>query len=327
MLHEIAVHLIEPAFYLFLPQHRFFWFYLCSAIGIALVICYFRQSTGEGRSIPAALRAAFPRRIFLHRSALLDYRYVLINHVLQVVILGALIVNTATMTGGFLAFLRFALGGEGTNATPGPVASVIFTLCMVLALDGGLFVAHWLQHKIPTLWEFHTVHHSAEVLTPITVLRMHPVDMILNALTQAALLGAANAVFLYIYSAPVSEVTVVGANALTFLFFVGGYHLRHSHIWIMFPRGIRDPISSPALHHIHHSKSPKHFDKNFARIFTFWDRLAGTLYIPKQKEELEFGLEEKDHKQLSTIWQLYATPFRKAFGRLRRATRRAESAH
>ena len=39
--------------------------------------------------------------------------------------------------------------------------------------------------------------------------------------------------------------------------------------WILFPRGIRSHIRSPALHHIHHSKNPKHFDKNFARVFTF----------------------------------------------------------
>ncbi|MGH6918387.1 MAG: sterol desaturase family protein [Geminicoccaceae bacterium] len=330
MLNDIVVDLVEPAIYLVLPQHRFFWLYLGSAVGIALVVCYLRQSAGEGRSVLGAIRAVFPRRIFRHPSALLDYRYVLVNHLLHAVVLGALIANTAVMTGGCLAFLRFALGEESLNATPGPVASVVFTICMLLAVDGGLFLAHWLQHKIPTLWEFHKVHHSAEVLTPITVLRMHPVDIVLNALTQASLLGIANAVFLYLYRDPVAEVTVIGANALSFLFYLGGYHLRHSHVWILFPRGIRDHISSPALHHIHHSKNPEHFDKNFARIFTFWDRLAGTLYIPEGKEELEFGLEEKDQKQLRTVWQLYMTPFRNVLARLRRRSwrpyRRSSSA-
>jgi sterol desaturase/sphingolipid hydroxylase (fatty acid hydroxylase superfamily) len=322
MLQDIAVKLIEPAFHLFLPQHRFFWLHLCAAIAIALVVCYVRQPHDQGRSIANALRAVFPRQIFLHRSAVLDYRYVVINHVLHAVVLGALIANTVAMTHGVLAFLRYVSGEDGLNAAPGPVASIVFTKCVVLAIDGGLFLAHWLQHKIPTLWEFHKVHHSAGVLTPITVLRMHPVDIILNALTQTVLLGVANAVFLYLYSGPVSEVTVIGANAITFLFYAAGYHLRHSHVWILFPRGIREHISSPALHHIHHSKHPKHFDKNFARFFTFWDRLAGTLYIPEDKEELEFGLGEKDQRELSTVWQLYATPFRNAFARLRRRAAR-----
>jgi len=29
---------------------------------------------------------------------------------------------------------------------------------------------------VPFLWEFHKVHHSANVLTPITAFRVHPVD-------------------------------------------------------------------------------------------------------------------------------------------------------
>ena len=33
-------------------------------------------------------------------------------------------------------------------------------------------------HKIPALWEFHKVHHSAEVMTPLTELRQHPVEII-----------------------------------------------------------------------------------------------------------------------------------------------------
>ena len=28
--------------------------------------------------------------------------------------------------------------------------------------------AHYLQHRVPILWELHKVHHSAEVMTPIT---------------------------------------------------------------------------------------------------------------------------------------------------------------
>jgi sterol desaturase/sphingolipid hydroxylase (fatty acid hydroxylase superfamily) len=32
------------------------------------------------------------------------------------------------------------------------------------------------MHRIPVLWEFHKVHHSAEVLTPISLYRAHPVD-------------------------------------------------------------------------------------------------------------------------------------------------------
>ena len=35
---------------------------------------------------------------------------------------------------------------------------------------------------------------------------------------------------------------------------------------------------TPQAHRIHHSLNPRHQDKNFGVIFTFWDRLFGTLY-------------------------------------------------
>jgi sterol desaturase/sphingolipid hydroxylase (fatty acid hydroxylase superfamily) len=318
---EVASELVTPVFYLFLPQNRFFWLYLLSAIVIALAVCYARQPAGPGRSVRQALRAVFPRQVFLHPSALLDYRFVVVNHILHVLILGGVIANTVTVTEGALALLRLVLGDTGGGTEAGPLASLAFTVCTLVAFDGGLFVAHWLQHKLPVLWEFHKVHHSAEVLTPITVLRMHPVDIILNALTTAVLLGAANGVFLYLYAGAVAEMTVIGANVLSFLFFLGGYHLRHSHVWILFPRGLREHISSPALHHIHHSKDPRHYDKNFARVFTFWDRLAGTLYIPEGKEELEFGLGPKDQAELQTVAQLYLSPVRNVIRRYRRRRR------
>jgi sterol desaturase/sphingolipid hydroxylase (fatty acid hydroxylase superfamily) len=320
---EIATELVRPVFYLLLPESRFFWLYLLSAIVIALAVCYARQPADAGRSLRRAWLAVFPRQVFLHPSALLDYRFVAINHILHVLILGGVIANTVTVTEGALALLRLVLGDSGGGAEAGPLASLAFTVCTLVAFDGGLFVAHWLQHKLPVLWEFHKVHHSAEVLTPITVLRMHPVDIVLNALTTALLLGAANGVFLYLYAGAVAEMTVIGANVLSFLFFLGGYHLRHSHVWILFPRGLREHISSPALHHIHHSKDPRHYDKNFARVFTLWDRLAGTLYIPEGKEELAFGLDDRDQRELRTVGQLYLSPFRRLIRRYRRRRRGA----
>jgi sterol desaturase/sphingolipid hydroxylase (fatty acid hydroxylase superfamily) len=318
MVDRILTKLIAPVFSPLFPQHRFFWLYLASALIIALIACYVRQPADGNRSLRRAILDVFPRRVFMHPSALLDYRFVIINHFVNAVLLGALVISTVTTTDLCLALLHFSLGENFVSATPGPLASIGFTVCLLLAVDGGLFLAHWLQHRVPVLWEFHKVHHSAEVLTPVTDLRMHPVDTILSILIQTCLVGTANALFLYLYADPVAEMTVIGANVLGFILYLAGYHLKHSHVWILYPRGIREHISSPALHLIHHSTNPKHFDKNFARFFTFWDRLAGTLYIPEGKEELEFGLEEKDQKELRTVWQLYTTPFRNVVARLRR---------
>jgi len=55
---------------------------------------------------------------------------------------------------------------------------------------------------------------------------------------------------------------------------------------------------------------PKHFDKNFARMFVFWDRLAGTLYLPKEREEITFGMGGEE-REFDSLWKIYTLPFKK----------------
>jgi creatinine amidohydrolase/Fe(II)-dependent formamide hydrolase-like protein len=66
---------------------------------------------------------------------------------------------------------------------------------------------------------------------------------------------------------------------------------------------------SPAQHQIHHSDAPQHFDKNMGFTFAIWDGLFGTLYVPKEKETLTFGLGPKENEKFSTFWSLYLMPF------------------
>ncbi len=310
MLQELFVRLASPVLATINAQHRYFWFYLLFAALMALAIVYFRQRAGE-RSIAAALANVFQRKIFLHPSALLDYRFALTNHILFVMVLGLMLLSTSTVTGVVHSALTYVLGAA-SPAIAGVTAGIVFTIALFVVTDFANFGGHYIQHKVPVLWEFHKVHHSAEVLTPITAIRLHPVSEIFSTQIIATGMGLVNGIFLYIYSGPVAEATVLGANALDFLYYtIGAYHLSHSHIWVMFPKGIREVFLSPALHLIHHSSDPRHFDKNFAFSLTIWDRLAGTLYVPQDHEQhtlaLGIGEQEEDYK---TVWQLYTTPLR-----------------
>lgn len=298
---------------------RFSWLFLLSAAAIAILV-HRRNRTREGEpwSLMDAIRATFPRKVFLHPSALLDYRYAVVNYALQVLAFGGLMLGVTQVAQGMIALLTAVLGPmPPEHVSPGLAMSALFGLLILLALDGGLFFAHWLMHRVPVLWEFHKVHHSAEILTPVTVLRMHPVDMIVNSLFTSLFIGLVNGVFFYVYSGPVAELWLFGSNAAVFVFFFFGYHLRHSHVWVMFPKGIRDYISSPALHLIHHSSDPKHWDKNFSRIFVFWDRLSNSLYMPAEKEDLKFGIGNGQDGQFNTVYNLYVLPFVDAARRLR----------
>ena len=80
------------------------------------------------------------------------------------------------------------------------------------------------------------------------------------------------------------------------------------------PRTARTRLTST----IHHSSDPKHADKNLAQIFNFWDRLAGTLYLPAEEEAISFGLSGGEHAKYRTLTDLYVQPFRSLIARYRR---------
>jgi sterol desaturase/sphingolipid hydroxylase (fatty acid hydroxylase superfamily) len=320
MLDDILARLSALAYAPLSPADRFFVGYLAVALLIAILVLRRDGRSGAPRSPRELLASLFPRRVFLHASALLDYRFALVNYFVIALLVAAMFLNAATTTGWFVAALELVLGPNRHAATPGVAAALVFTVAIFMAMDFGNFLAHWLQHKIPWLWEFHKIHHSAEVLTPITALRVHPVGEVLTTQVIALCAGAVNGVFFYVYQGPVAQMTIAGVNALDFLYYtVGAYHLAHSHVWLMFPRGFREIFLSPALHLIHHSVDLKHRDKNFAFTFTFWDRLFGTLYMPEdaEKDTLVLGLGDGEEQDFRSVWQLYATPFRNLITRHR----------
>ena len=282
------------------------WIYLAAALAIALGVQWRREAA---RGLAHALEACLPREVWAHPSARADYCVWILNGVLIALALPALLVSQQGVQALTISALGSIAGTAGAGLAAGPWARGLYTATDILALDFGLFFAHWLQHRVPVLWEFHKTHHSAEVLTPITVFRMHPVDIWLNVSLTAALLGLNAGVFQFLYAEPPAVFSVFGFNVVMFAFLVAGYHLRHSHVWVMYPHFIAKHISSPAMHLIHHGTDPKYFDKNFAQIFTFWDRIAGTLYLPQEREQIEFGLGKDSDFPSRSVLGLYLAPF------------------
>ena len=65
---------------------------------------------------------------------------------------------------------------------PNWVIAGVFTTTLFVLDDAAKYVIHRALHRIPVLWCFHRVHHTAETLTPFTVYRTHPVEGIIFAL-------------------------------------------------------------------------------------------------------------------------------------------------
>ena len=303
---------------------RFSWLFLASALVIAMI--YYRHDKTERWSLQGAMAKVFDKEVFLHPSAMLDYRYAIANYLLRLLAFGLFLASSAEIASLTTGLLDHQIGAvDPETARAGTLISLFTAILLVLALDFGLFFAHYLMHKVPLLWEFHKVHHSAEVLTPLTVLRMHPIDMIINSWVVGLCVGIVNGAYVYWYPNPADAKWLVLSNVVVFAFYFFGYHLRHSHVWIMFPRGIRQIVSSPALHLIHHSTDRKHWDKNFGRIFILWDRLVGAAYIPAEREDIRFGIGTEEDGQYNSVYRLYMLPFQKAARLIRQRSETASA--
>ena len=166
---------------------------------------------------------------------------------------------------------------------------LIFTGVTFLIDDFSRFFTHYIFHRVPFLWKFHKVHHSAEVLTPITLHRSHPVESILMFLRNILTYSLTTAIFIYLYRTQLSGYEILGVNALGLSFNFALSNLRHSHVPIEFG-SLELIFLSPFQHQIHHSNNPKHFNKNFGICLSIWDRAFGTFTRSRGQEIKEFGL-------------------------------------
>ncbi|MBR1204698.1 MULTISPECIES: sterol desaturase family protein [unclassified Bradyrhizobium] len=69
---------------------------------------------------------------------------------------------------------------------------------------------------------------------------------------------------------------------------------------------LRHVLVSPEFHHWHHSSETAARDKNFAGLFSFYDVLFGSTYLPKGQNPKAFGV---DHPMPSSYLALLAYPF------------------
>jgi hypothetical protein len=289
--------------------------YLATSLLIALYV-HFKQARLQLNS-DNPIAGVFPQKVYTHRSAMVDYIYFVTNTILYAIILAP-----------FAGFGRFISAitesALGLLFTPhvmtdisGLWATVTFSIIIALLADFGTFYTHYWMHRVPLLWEFHKVHHSAEVMTPMTVYRMHPLDDILTMTTIGILTGVADAFARFFVAPGISHYTVYGLGVASYLFFLTGYHLRHSHIWLSYGPVVSKILISPAQHQVHHSKAKRHWDKNFGFIFAIWDYLFGSLYVPKEREQIEFGIGNGEEAHYSSPLKLYFIPIKRALEILR----------
>ena len=215
-------------------------------------------------------------RYYLGTSALQDYALIGLNTFLKVTLFSHLVVIGLDLAQSTYHFLYQSFGTFTLGLSPLWVVS-IYTITLAIIDDLSVYLLHRWMHHSPLLWSFHSVHHSAEFLTPLTWLRIHPVEMLLNTSRRAFVYGLTTGGFMFISGGAVSELSFLGVNIISLIFFVMGANLRHSHIPITYGSRLETILISPIQHQIHHSSDPQHINHNFGSKFALWDLLFGTL--------------------------------------------------
>jgi sterol desaturase/sphingolipid hydroxylase (fatty acid hydroxylase superfamily) len=281
--------------------------YGAPALGGALLfsaLYYIRCRKSRARHISARgfVRTIFARGVILHPSSLIDMRLWALNGIVFASAYGMLGLGLLFWRDRINSALIGVFGAHAPTHWPAWPVMAMATALQLLAYEFAYWLTHYSFHKIPALWEFHKVHHSAEVLTPLTELRQHPVEIIVVVNLIGFCTGATFGVMTYTFGPGARPFTLLNGNILTMAFLLTYGHLRHTNMWIAFTGIAGRILHSPAHHQLHHSTNPAHFDKNFGFALALWDWAFGTLAMPaRTREPVVFGIGDEGAPFRSTL--------------------------
>jgi sterol desaturase/sphingolipid hydroxylase (fatty acid hydroxylase superfamily) len=207
--------------------------------------------------------------------------------------------------------LQYSLG----SSSPYEVnyfVSFMYVAIILVAAEFSYFLGHYLQHRIPFLWELHKVHHSADVLNPLVNTRMHPLGGIFfKSVVNGLISGVPAGIFIFYFGLTLPEVFLIQEISIKMLTICTLDPLRHSHFPIGF--GALDRlIISPHMHQVHHSREKAHWDKNFGTNLAIFDWMFGTAYRPAEGEEIKnfgiYGYSDAALQEYNTLWGAYVAP-------------------
>ncbi len=162
---------------------------------------------------------------------------------------------------------------------------------LVLVADLANYAGHRALHEIGPLWRLHAVHHSSTELDWLSTSRGHPLDQIINLVVTM--------IPIYAIGFDLSFSAAFVAFQFYFPF------LAHANTRITL-RPLSAVLVTPAFHHWHHALEPEAVNRNYGAIFSVWDRLLRTSYLPRRMPTA-YGL--RDAMPASWLGQL-AAPFR-----------------
>ena len=287
-------------------------------IAMAFFGYFYYRRRGSLPTVSKLLSMVFPQKLVKNRTHVVDIQMFLVYHSAIVFLFGWMVVSIHFINLSVSELLISALGPSTPTALDTWLVMTIMTVALYLAYEFSYWLDHFLSHKIPFLWEFHRVHHEAEVLSPLTNARVHPIDQVVFTNITAVITGTVNGTLTYAFGQDVGIYTLYGLNIILFFFVLFLVQLQHTHVWIPFTGVLGRIFMSPAHHQVHHSVCPDHFNRNMGSTLCIFDWLFGTLYVPaKEREKLTFGVEQEHEAQdPQTLEHALLQPFVRAYRHL-----------
>ena len=311
VVHYVVYHLTRAITVPIQRDSYLYWPFIVSTALIAAVAI--RRLAGPGMGgASGSWRHVLGARLWWHPSSRADYRLYFANALVLPLVLSPLQFSDDQFAGWASRVLGLESAASQATGAADAGGRLLFSLAFFVAYDFGRFVAHSLLHDVPFLWPFHKVHHSAQVLTPITAFRVHPVDLLVMAWVPALATGLTTWLFNRVTDTPVSVYTFLGLHVLIWAFNLID-NLRHSPVWLTYGPTLGKWLLSPAHHQLHHSYEPRHMGCNRGFDIALWDRLWGTLYVPSgPPEQFRMGLGDGSDGEWNGLMKLYFRPFMEA---------------
>ncbi len=282
------------------PASRTFWGTLLAAVVVAWIWQVRAHGWREVASAPG--RTVLGTHLWTHPSSRLDLQLLTGRQLLR--FLGVLPAFTGALwlATQLVRFLDANVGVPGLQL-PSTAVAALYTAALCVAWDLSRYLVHRLMHEVEPLWQLHQVHHSAEVLTPLTVHRVHPLESAIYGLRGMLVTAVLAGVFFWLFRADAVQLAVLGVHGAGFLLNAATGNLRHSHVWIGFPGWLERWLISPAQHQLHHAADGVGSRRNYGTWLAIWDRAAASLATSEEGPPERFGLLDPNHgHDLLSAW-------------------------
>jgi sterol desaturase/sphingolipid hydroxylase (fatty acid hydroxylase superfamily) len=221
------------------------------------------------------LFAAHPQKI-LRRGIFADLSYYVINSLVIAFLL--------SMPIGLIAWAAHALLPPSFLALTASMPLWARLVAGLVAGEIGYYWGHRLSHENPFLWDFHSIHHSAEEIDFLVNSRAHPVDLVFGRICALAPL----------YALGLGSTAGASGSLVPFLVtlmgLLWGFFIHANVKWRFGP--LEWLVSTPAFHHWHHTRSGP-INRNYSSTLPWLDRVFGTYYLPTDALPEAYGIQSK----------------------------------